>query len=292
MNNADLFLQDVALIEEHLTGYLPKVDKLQSTVEDAMRYSVLNGGKRIRGVLVLESCRMCGGDLLKALPFACATEMIHAYSLIHDDLPCMDDDDLRRGKPSCHIAFDEATALLAGDALLTRAFEILFTCSLDSSVIVKAGAVLSQAIGTDGMIGGQVIDMICENTLADIETIKTMHRLKTGALIRASAKLGCIAANANDESIKACDSYAGKIGLAFQIIDDILDISGDVAALGKPVGSDLHNHKTTFVTAYGLEKSKELAAQLTEEAKNELKAFESKNQFLCYLADVLVQRNK
>ena len=207
-------------VETALPEYLPREEILQKTVQEAMAYSLLGGGKRIRAVLCLACCRLCGGTLEEAMPFACALEMVHAYSLIHDDLPCMDDDDLRRGKPSCHIQYGEAMAVLAGDGLLTLGFETMlgqyFTGKYPPQRVVKAAAELARAIGTGGMIGGQVIDIEHEGKPITGEELNLLHSLKTGALIRASAKIGCILAGAPDDVVARADQYAKNLGLAFQ----------------------------------------------------------------------------
>lgn len=225
-------------VNTELMKYIPEANDGQRDVTKAMRYSLSNGGKRLRPIFVLEFCRMCGGDVNKALPYACAIEYIHTYSLIHDDLPCMDNDDMRRGKPSCHKMYGEATALLAGDALLTHAFEICSASELSDSQNLRAVSLLSQNAGVGGMIGGQVIDLKYEQSDPSISDILTVHRLKTGALISAACILGCIAAGADDEKIALASRYAYMIGTAFQIRDDLLDIVGDEEKLGKPVGSD------------------------------------------------------
>ena len=217
-------------------------------VTEAMRYSLLAGGKRLRAALALEFCRVLCGDAKRALTGACALEMVHAYSLIHDDLPCMDDDEMRRGKPSCHIAFGEAVALLAGDGLLTKAFEVLAASEeLDAQQRADSVLLLAKAAGHQGMIGGQRMDLENETFCADIERVRRTDRLKTGELICAAAQMGCIAAKATAEQIQAAQEYAHCIGLAFQITDDILDCVGDAEQLGKPTGSDEENHKTTYV---------------------------------------------
>ncbi len=280
------------LVEEFLKTALPSTDCIQHSVLDAMRYSLLAGGKRLRAMLVLEFCRLCGGKPETALPFAAALEMIHAYSLIHDDLPCMDDDDLRRGKPSCHIAYGEAIALLAGDGLLTYAFETASRpiLELDPQRQLKAVQVLSKAAGTYGMIGGQVVDIEHEDTPIDRETLSLLHKMKTGALICAAAHLGCIAAGASPEQEKAADLYAQNLGLAFQITDDILDAVGEESLLGKPVGSDAENHKTTYVTLLGLEGARQEVLRITETAKSALLELDWDCSFLCSLADSLAVR--
>lgn len=259
---------------------------------EAMGYSLENGGKRIRPILTLEFCRICGGDVRKALPYALAVEMIHTYSLIHDDLPCMDDDDMRRGKPSSHKVFGEANALLAGDGLLTLAFEILLSADDDPAKLVKAGAELAKAAGCSGMIAGQVMDLENEGRAASLEEIKATDKRKTGELIRIAALLGCICAGASEEQINAAEKYCAGIGLAFQIVDDILDVTGDEAVLGKPIGSDGENEKSTYVSLLGLDKSTEYAAELTESSKSDLGVFGAEAEFLKELADRLsIRRN-
>ena len=257
----------------------------------AMAYSLSNGGKRIRPMLTLEFCRICGGDYKNAIPFALAAEMIHTYSLIHDDLPCMDDDDMRRGKPSSHKVFGEANALLAGDALLTLAFEtVLSADEVSAEAKVKAGLELAKAAGCSGMIAGQVMDLANEGKSAPIDDIRKTDRLKTGEMIRVSCVMGCIAAGANEEKIKAAEIYSENIGLAFQIVDDILDVTSDAETLGKPIGSDSENEKSTYVSLLGLEKSAEYAEELTAIAKKALNIFGGEGEFLAQLADVLASR--
>lgn len=256
---------------------------------EAMRYSVENGGKRIRPVLVLESCRICGGDIESAIDVACALEMIHTYSLIHDDLPCMDNDDLRRGKPSCHVKFGEEYALLAGDALLTYAFETLSKANISDDKKVRAIACLSSNAGFGGMVGGQVIDLKSEGKEISYDTLRLMHSLKTGALIRCAAQLGCICAGASDEQTKALTEYANYLGYAFQAVDDILDVVGNQDILGKPIGSDAESGKTTYVTLFGVEKAKQIAKELTDKAVGSISSFEN-NRFLVTLANELTTR--
>ena len=259
---------------------------------EAMSYSLENGGKRIRPALTLEFCRICGGDVKSAVPFALAVEMIHTYSLIHDDLPCMDDDDMRRGKPSNHKVFGYANALLAGDGLLTLAFETLLSApDLSFEQKAKAGLELAKAAGCAGMIAGQVMDLENEGKKAALDEVSATDRLKTGELIRAAALLGCIAAGADEEKKKAATEYCDNIGLAFQIVDDILDVTSDDITLGKPVGSDSENEKSTYVSLLGLEKSKEFADELTQKAKAALEIFGKEKDFLAQLADKLASRN-
>jgi len=260
---------------------------------DAMEYSLLAGGKRIRPVLTLECCRICGGEVEDALPFAGAVEMIHTYSLIHDDLPCMDDDDLRRGRPTNHKVYGEATAVLAGDALLTAAFEFMLAPGrIPAERAMAAAEVLARAAGGRGMVGGQVLDMAGEGHALSLAEVEELQRLKTGALIAAAAEMGCIVAGGTPEQREAVRRYAEKLGLAFQIQDDILDVVGDTATLGKPVGSDAKREKTTFVTLKGLEACRALVGRLTQEAKQALAIFGDAGEALCWLAESLAGREK
>lgn len=285
-------------IEQKLEAYVPKTNALYHRLLEAMRYSLLDGGKRIRPLLVLEFCRLCGGEPQKALPFACALEMVHTYSLIHDDLPCMDNDDIRRGRPSNHKAFGEDLALLAGDALLTLAFETM----LSPESIIQAGAdraaqaagTLACAAGAHGMVGGQVIDLASEGQQVPLETLQIMDECKTGALILAAAEMGCILAGANEQQKQAAKQYASAIGLAFQIVDDILDVTGTTEDLGKKAGSDADNQKSTYVTLMGLEKARQTVQDLTKQAIRALDIFddqEVKNE-LVELAEFLASRNR
>lgn len=276
-------------LEDYMTGVLAGAAG-QRKVAEAMAYSISAGGKRIRPVLTAEFCRVCGGAVEAALPAACALEMIHTFSLIHDDLPCMDDDDMRRGKPSCHAAFGEAQALLAGDALLNFAYEVIsggegITAEIKLALITE----LSKATGVNGMIGGQVIDTTFEGKMTEAELLN-MYSMKTGALLKCACKMGCIAAEAEKEKISAAELYAEKLGLAFQIIDDILDVTGDEKLLGKPIGSDSDNGKTTYVAVNGVENSRMMAGVLTDEALKALDAFED-TQFLKELTLFLLKRD-
>ncbi len=282
---------DISLVESRLTELLPKCSNGQDEVVEAMKYSLVNGGKRLRPVLCLEFAKACGGDRFDALDFACAVEYIHTYSLIHDDLPCMDDDDMRRGKPSCHKQFGEATALLAGDALLTNAFQIVAGAELDASKIALACGLLAQNAGVQGMVGGQVIDLKYESETPDLRQLLAVHRLKTGALISAACLLGCIAAGADDKKISAASAFAYDLGVAFQIKDDILDVTGSSEELGKPVGSDEENNKTTYVTLRGIENAQKDVEKLTSAAISRLSEFQN-TEFLEALSLYLVNRNK
>lgn len=263
-----------------------------SVMTDACRYSLLLGGKRLRPFLLNEFYRLCGGKDDGSFKFEAAIECIHTYSLIHDDLPCMDDDDIRRGKPSCHKQFDEATALLAGDALLTKAFGLAASCDIpDGKLVLRAVAALSELSGIDGMIGGQVVDLKYENMSADEDILRLICSLKTGALIKAACTVGCILAGAGEDEISAAASYAEHLGLAFQIVDDILDETSTVEKLGKPVHSDAGNQKSTFVSLYGVEKCRTIVSELTHKAKTSLDIFGDRADTLKELADYLCTRD-
>lgn len=285
----DIMNEDIEAVNKALVSYLPGSDDGQRSVVRAMKYSLVNGGKRLRPVLVIEFCKACGGTLSDALPFACAIEYIHTYSLIHDDLPCMDNDDMRRGKPSCHKMFGEATALLAGDALLTHAFEIAASSDLPSDRVNAAVSLLAQNAGVGGMIGGQVLDLMYEKYQAELSEIITVHKLKTGALISAACILGCIAAGASEEKISSASRFAYNLGIAFQIKDDLLDVFGDEQKLGKPVGSDAENDKKTYVDIVGAEKAKSDVEMLTASAINQLAHFQN-TDFIEMLANKLIER--
>jgi len=258
---------------------VPECNDLRGPMVKAMRYSFLGGGKRIRPALVMEFCAACGGNENNALPAAAAIEMIHTYSLIHDDLPCMDNDDLRRGRPTAHIAFDEATALLAGDGLLTLAFETVLDS--DHFAAKQAARTLSRAAGICGMVGGQAMDMALEHRKdVDIVVLRDMHKGKTGALISAACEMGCLFAGAGDEVIAAARVYSENIGLAFQIKDDILDVIGNANTLGKPIGSDRKSDKTTFVTLFSIEEAEQYANELTEKAIKALDVFKNRENLM------------
>ena len=258
------------------------------------KYSLLGGGKRIRPFLANEVCSMLDGDINASMPFAMAVEMIHTYSLIHDDLPCMDDDDMRRGKPSNHKVFGEAYALLAGDALLTNAFAVAASNKYtDARATARAVELIAEAAGDAGMIGGQFIDLEGEMRRLSLEELLMLHSHKTGKMIELSAVLGCLAAGYGEESdeFKCVRTYAQKIGLAFQVVDDILDVEGDEATVGKTLKSDAENQKTTFLSFFDIEKAKRYAQSLTQEAKIEISKIDN-SETLCALAEYLVTRNK
>lgn len=282
----------IKLIDSSLNSFVPVVDNLQSEIYEAMRYSLMAGGKRLRPILMLEVAKLFGKDWEDVKEFACALEMIHTYSLIHDDLPAMDNDDLRRGMPTNHIRFSESTAILAGDALLNKAFEVALTAThLDSDIIIKATQVLSHSSGTEGMIGGQIVDIASEGKSISIDTLKYIHSLKTGAIIKSACVIGAIISGADESQINAIDEYAINLGIAFQIRDDILDVTGTAEELGKPIGSDVDLNKSTYVSLCGIEKSIELVKEYSDKAKDALKIFGDKSAFLIEFTDYLINRN-
>ncbi len=287
---------------ETLNNYCSKIDQFlserfterslpQDRLFESMRYSLLSGGKRIRPVLTLEFCRICGGSTDAAMPFAAGVEMIHTYSLIHDDLPCMDNDDFRRGRPTNHRAFGEAPALLAGDALLTAAFSEVAAADLPAECICRAVQILSRAAGPYGMVGGQMMDLEGEDRALSAEYITAIHRHKTGDMIEAACRLGVIAAGGDAVMEHAASAFARSLGLAFQIRDDMLDVIGDEEKIGRPTGSDSANGKSTFATFYGIPACAEMVRSETERAKQALDAF-SDAGFLSALADFLAEREK
>ena len=288
MTDMNAYIKEQAeKIDNRLEEHLNSLNK--SIVTDAMTYSVKNGGKRIRPFLTLEFAKACGGNIDAALDFGCAVEMIHTYSLIHDDLPCMDNDDMRRGKPSCHKAFGEANALLAGDSLLTHAFKVLTLAkNVPHSNITSAVNYLSEY--ANGMIDGQVLDLEFENSNPTVDEVLGMYSLKTGCLLIAACQLGCLTSkNWSSDVNEAARDYAINLGLAFQIMDDILDITSDEATLGKPVGSDEKNDKSTIVKFYGLEKAKELVNEYTKKAIDALDGIDGDTttlkEFALYMAN-------
>ena len=280
-------------IEAELDRYTAQCGSMHGILLEAMRYSLLDAGKRIRPILALEFCRAAGGNPEDAMPFACGVEMIHTYSLIHDDLPCMDDDDLRRGKPSCHVRFGEANALLAGDALQPLAFETMLAGSrIRPELTVRAVAVLAHACGAAGMVGGQIIDLENEGRHVGLDELRVMDSGKTGAIIKAACVMGVIAANGSDEMIAVAERYAENIGIAFQITDDILDVTSTAEVLGKPVESDIGNDKSTYVSLLGLEKAREEAAKHTALAVEAVAPLGEKAEFLARFAEMLAGRIK
>ena len=280
-----------ALCEETMRRYFAEKDTKKTTLYRAMEYGVMGGGKRIRPFLTLEFCRMLGGSDAAALPYAAAIEMIHNFSLIHDDMPCMDNDDLRRGRPSCHKAFGEATAMLAGDVLLTEAFEAIANAPACPQACVQAAKALGLGAGSCGMVYGQELDLKYEALAATEEQLRLIHRNKTGALINAAVQMGAAAAGADADQCRALEAYAYGIGLVFQIVDDVLDVTSTPEQLGKPIGSDSENGKTTFATLYGVEGAMALAQRVNEKTCSALReTFGEKSAFLEQLAQQLLTR--
>lgn len=281
------------VIDEALELYLPPADAYPPLIHQAMRYSVRGGGKRLRPVLVQAVAEVVGGQAEDVLPAACALEMIHCYSLIHDDLPAMDDDDFRRGKPTSHKVYGEAIAVLAGDALLTLAFSLLAKAgSASPANVVKVISEIASAAGTFGMIGGQVVDTFSAGESITAGTLEYIHKHKTGALYRAAVRTGAILAGAEERKLAALTRYAEQLGLAFQIKDDILDVEGDAAVIGKPVGSDIKNKKVTYTSVFGLEQARFNAQQAAAAALAALKHFGDEADFLRQLVQFVINRRR
>lgn len=278
-----------ALCEETMRRYFAEKDTKKTTLYRAMEYGVMGGGKRIRPFLTLEFCRMLGGSDAAALPYAAAIEMIHNFSLIHDDMPCMDNDDLRRGRPTTHKAFGEAQALIAGDALIFAAIDCALSGAADAAAQNRAVRELAVAAGADGMCEGQMIDMESDGVQIPFERLLELHAHKTGALIRAAAKLGVIAAGGDDAAMAAADTYGRGIGLAFQIVDDVLDACGSTETLGKPVGSDAKNEKSTFLSFMSADDALAYAARVTKEATDAIKGYPASGTLIS-LGEWLVHR--
>ena len=290
-----------------LSGYLARnnerLDRVLSTwlgrpeaggrLAEAMRYSLMAGGKRLRPNLCLAAAHAAGGNADDALPVACALEMIHTYSLFHDDLPAIDDDDLRRGKPTCHVAFDEATAVLAGDALLTMAFEVLASMPAGSPELrLEVIRIVSAAAGPRGMVQGQMLDMLSEGTALGLAELENLHRLKTGALIEASLAAGALVAGGTSAQVETFRAFGRALGLAFQVADDILNVEGDPAVMGKAAGTDKIRRKNSYPELLGLEKSREFAQNLVQQAIKALAGFDSKADALRAIARYVVERKK
>ena len=294
MEFKQLLKERINYIESLLNNYTPKEEGYQKTIMEAMNYSLKAGGKRLRPILTLESCRIVGGNEEDAIPFAIAIEMIHTYSLIHDDLPALDNDDLRRGKPTNHKVFGEGMATLAGDALLNYAFEVMLSSAIDkedANKYLKAINEVAKHAGIYGMIGGQVVDVESENKVIDKDKLDFIHLNKTAAMIIGCMRAGAIVGGADKEALEKITTYAKNIGLSFQIVDDILDIVGEEEKLGKPIGSDLENHKSTYPSLLGLEESRRIANELIDEAKNSIKGLSSEVEFLNQLADYIINRD-
>lgn len=281
------------IIEASLANSITIENKYYTSLKEAMLYSLMAGGKRLRPTLAFATAELFGKEPKEVVAFACAIEMIHTYSLIHDDLPAMDNDDIRRGKPTSHKVFGEAMAILAGDALLNLAYETMIKDTLtgNSMAKLKAMDIIAQYAGSLGMIGGQVIDLNGEGRRVDEDELKTMHRLKTGALIKAPCEAAAIICGCDDKELELISNYAANLGLAFQIQDDILDVEGNVEAMGKKPGSDALCDKSTYVTMYGLDKSKKLLNEVTNQGVAYLDSFGSRAAFLKELAQSLVGRS-
>lgn len=280
-------------IENLLNEYMPKEEGYQKTIMEAMNYSLKAGGKRLRPILTLEACKIVGGNEQDCIPFAIAIEMIHTYSLIHDDLPALDNDDLRRGRKTNHIVYGEDMAILAGDALLNYAFEVMLSNSIgkeNPEKYLQAINEIAKSSGIYGMIGGQVVDIQSENKKISKEKLDYIHNNKTAAIIIGCMRAGAIIGNADEKKLDKITKYAKNIGLTFQIIDDILDIVGDESKLGKKVGSDIDNHKSTYPSLLGLEKSKDIAYRLIKEAKDSISYIGEDTKFLDNLADYIIDR--
>lgn len=281
------------IVDSALGGFLPEENAQPSIIHEAMRYSTLDGGKRIRPILTLAATEAAGGQIDDALPSACAIEMIHAFSLIHDDLPCMDDDDLRRGKPTNHKIYGEAIALLAGDALFALAFETI--CKTPPSVpperVAKVIRLIAEASGTGGMVGGQVMDLLAEGKQADLRQVQDIHRKKTGALLLVSVLVGGHIAGASVEDLARLTIYGEQIGLAFQIVDDILDVEGEQEVIGKKTGADAEHAKATYPATVGLKESKRLATQAAQSAVEAVDSFGPYGTPLAEIAKYIVERN-
>ena len=282
------------LVEQALDLYLPATEISPSLLHESMRYSVFGGGKRLRPILLLMAAELCGKAHEDVLFAAAAIEMIHTYSLIHDDLPAMDDDDLRRGQPTNHRKYGEAIAILAGDALLTLAFQVMTDpthgTACPAGAILQATCELGQAVGSIGMIGGQVLDIHAEQRLITPENLESIHALKTGKLLAVSLRIGAILAGASDSTLNALTEYGVHIGLAFQIVDDILDIEGNEIELGKTIQSDINKQKATYPALYGLDESKTRAQHLIHKAKSSVNIFGEKAIYFHQLADFIITR--
>lgn len=291
MNIKEYLTQRKSLIDEALDQYLPKEDEYPPLIHQAMRYSLMAGGKRIRPILTLASSEAVGGKIDEVLPAACAIELIHTYSLIHDDLPSLDNDDLRRGKPTNHKKFGEAIAILTGDALLTYAFELIATKTKEKSLIPCIIKEIASSSGTMGMIGGQVVDVLSEGKSVDSPTLEYIHTHKTGTLIRACLKVGCILGGGSKEELKRLSKFGNYIGLAFQIADDILDLTGNEKEMGKKKGSDLVSKKITYPAIYGLDESRRKTKDLIDTAISLLGNFNQKAAPLKEIAMFIGERS-
>lgn len=285
------FEERIIEVNKSLEKFNEEKEAPQNTIYKAMNYSLHAGGKRIRPVIMMAAAELMGASRESIMPFACAIEMIHTYSLIHDDLPCMDDDDLRRGKPTNHKVYGEAMAVLAGDALLNKAFEIMLKNSqISPNMTLAAMAEIANAAGTEGMIGGQVIDIESEGKPIDAVTLMTLHLHKTAALIMVSARVGALLGGGGREDLLAMEEFARYLGIAFQIKDDILDVTGNEEILGKKIGADAAKKKSTFVSLYGIEQSENMLSDYTQKAIDSLSHYGEKAEFLIELSKFLLSR--
>lgn len=280
------------LVDSKLSEFFNPSGMSYDGLLESMHYSLTAGGKRIRPTLVLEFCRISGGDVEKALPVACAIEMLHTYSLIHDDLPCMDNDDLRRGKPTNHVVYGECTATLAGDALQAEAFGTIARSELPAENKIACVEILADAVGSDGMCAGQYLDMVGESKRLTEEELDDINSRKTGALLIAACRMGVAAAGGSGEMLEAAAHYGACVGAAFQIRDDILDVISTSEELGKPIGSDAQEHKNTYMALLGESKCMEMIEKLTNQAKSALCGAFDDTKFLCDLADSMVTRKR
>ena len=282
-------------IEKLIQRYLPEEKGYQKTIFEAMNYSMLAGGKRLRPMLMIETYKLFAGSAKSIEPFAAAIEMIHTYSLVHDDLPAMDNDEYRRGKKTTHSVYGEAMGILAGDALLNYAYETAataFSLDTDHAAVAKAFQILTKKAGVYGMVGGQTVDVESEGQEISRDKLDFIYRLKTGALIEASMLIGAVLAKATEEEQQIIEKVAGEVGLAFQIQDDILDVTSTLEVLGKPIGSDEKNHKATYVAFEGIEKAKEEVERLSVDAMDQIASLSEKNPFLIELLRYLIHREK
>ncbi len=293
MNFKDELKEKISTIDEYLEKYLPSEQEYPQVIFKAMRYSVFAGGKRLRPIMVMEACKAFGGNLEKSMPFACSLEMIHTYSLIHDDLPAIDNDDYRRGKLTSHKMFGEDIAILAGDALLHHAFETMSRACVEQNDIKAAKAMLAiaEGAGVYGMVGGQVVDVISEGKPIDKDTLDFIHKNKTAAMLVGALKSGAIMGGASDAEVKKIEKAGELIGVAFQIQDDILDVTSTFEKLGKPINSDEKNNKVTYATMFGVEKAAEFVKDMSDEAKEILKSMGDKTDFLVRLTEYLIKRD-
>lgn len=288
--------EKIATIDSTLKEFLPMEDGPSALLFKAMRYSLMAGGKRVRPILLLAGAEAVGSDSMGFMPFACAIECIHTYSLIHDDLPAMDDDDLRRGRPTCHKVFGEAIAILAGDGLLTCAFELMTNQALVGHIppefVIKAISIISRAAGASGMVGGQTADILLEGKDINLGTLSFIHTHKTGALLQASVEVGGLLGKGTEAEVEHLKRYGAALGLAFQVIDDILDVEGDSAIMGKPAGSDARKNKATYPALFGIDEAKKKAHILLDEALSALVPFDERAEPLRAIVRYVVERNR